>query len=187
MARDGIFAHLLKRARRWLTSTRSPQEVQQSPPMPSEAKQRQDARIEIRQARKAGNQKEADSLRLEEISRRAMASGSAGTAVLPNEQSDSAPSPFEWKQPQGGRPEIPTGPIPEGAPNMGRGLDLSDQQRQRIQHQAAGVMPPPMNGDPGLTGGSDQKSDEMVRVLKDMLETMKSIDQKLPQASTYSE
>lgn len=123
----------------------------------AEEKRRQESRINIHQADKSGDAARAEVLR--QIEARAR---NGETTVFPTEYRDDAPSPFD----------MPT-----------------FEKRQEVERQARRVAPPsPFDGAQSVQGNPfESGSGEVLQVLRDMLRILQSIDDKLPQASTYQE
>lgn len=162
-----------------------------------ESQARTEARIGIRTAEKRGDKATAEAMRdqetrrrkadkpeavLQNIADRALAGGQ--TAVMPNEMRNDAPSPFTWQPPP--QQSAPEPPAFSGAPRMSSGLNMPPAEWQRIQQQAQQVMPPSRDNQNAMFPKQDH-SQEMLGVLKEMAEALKSIDSKLPQRATYSE
>lgn len=163
----------------------------------NESQAKAEARIAIRNAQKRGDADLADTLReresqrrkgtkdevLQNIADRAMAGGQ--TTVMPEEMRNDAPSPFNWTPPP--NQTAPAEPAFPGAPRMGGGgLNIPPAEWQRIQQQAQQVMPPSRDN-PNAMFPKQDNSQELLSVLKEMAESLKSIDGKLPQRATYSE
>lgn len=145
--------------------TPEPAEVPRRQQLRDEHRRRQDARVEIRQAQKAGNAEAAT--RLADIERRARDAGS--TTPLDDELAVTEAFPFD---------AIPEREQPEQEPpktDPGDAAKIAELRREPV--------PLLEFGNPAWDLGGEG----VVEVLKEMVAVLKRIDDKLPQKATYSE
>lgn len=151
-----------------------------------ERQARTDSRIAIHQSEKAGDTDLADKLR--RVEEQARSARGEFVPIMPENYTEQSQEPFMAIDGAQRNQDFTIGPSPVGAPNMGSPMP-SAEDRSRIEAEANRLAPPSTFDYQGQTGGSpfERGSDGVVEVLREILQTLKSIEGKFPPAATYSE
>jgi hypothetical protein len=148
----------------------------------AELRRRQESRIQIHQAEKSGNTDQADILRgIEARARKGV------TTVFPDEIRDASPAPFTWNGSGGAERsadftvESPVDfqPTPRSPEEVAQLQSVAWQQQPQAE---AGGDPPQMPA----PNPFENSTSEQITLLRLIADTLKSIDGKLPQQSTFS-